>query len=586
MRTHTLTYETQFGDFVLASQRMVSVNCEFCGSLSSLSGFQDFDYLKRCVERFRDAARAPGRKLFVVSCLVDSLRSLHEIKEMDGPSSRSESFFDESAGIQRGAGASWGYFAPLEVVKLFESLQNFGVSDFKLVALVLCIGDASLAEKKPVMLGIPLDLQKAADASSNCVMFEIHLGSGACVADADPFKFFEEASHDEAFTTAVLGGVPVFTELDPLQNDYKPAGYRDCLVDTDSGAKDNQHLFVCKSCATCFPSRNRLYAHIRSSSSCVKFVEETDVEGFQSLLGNGKELVSQVFALMIGIPGIVTRNDLARNLETALHCIGVGIENIPHQVTDGHLTSCDQCPAVALTIFVRMSCSLRGEALLCRLRELLALKMLVLHSCEAVGKSMALQWQQSSLQQHFGYLLPFLALSQPVEDFAQQQDIYRRFKQTLNHVQKTWQSTEMPQADDAQALQVKMAQRLSFGSEYVLIKVVGEISSSTCCMLIARALAHFHGLVWETSSEMPGIPELPLPSGLVYLEGQRFPQLERKHGPLFGRSCLPWGEEMTLVSWRSELQRRLVNEVEWPKVLSSPWEQQIKREQKERFESN
>eukprot|EP00435_Cladocopium_sp_Y103_P056187 s2531_g18.t2 len=531
---------------------------------------QDFDYFKRCVERFRNAARAPGRKLFVVSCLVDSLRSLHEMKEMGTPSSRSENFFDvESKGIQRGDKASWRYFAPLEVVKLYESLQHFGVSDFKLAALVLCIGDASVAEKEPVILGIPLDLQKPekfADAS-NCVMFEIHLERGADGAEVDPFKFFEEASHDEAFTTAVLGGVPVHTELDPLQDDYKPAGYRDCLVDScaDSGAaKDNQHLFVCKCCATNFPSRNRLYAHIRSSPSCIKFVEETDAEGFQSLIGNGKELASQVFALMIGIPGMMTRNDLARNLESAFHCVGVGIENIPHQVTDGHLTS-DQCPAVALTIFVKMSCSLRGEALLCRLRELLALKMLVLHSCEAVGKSMALQWQQSSLQQHFGYLLPFLALSKPVEDFAQRQEIYRRFKQALNHVQKTWQSTEMPQKDDAQALQLKMTQRLSFGSEYVLIKVVGEISSSTCCMLIARALAHFHGLEWRTSSDIPGIAGLPLPSGLVYLEGQRFPQLEKKHGPLFGRSCLPWGEAMTLANWRSELQRRLVNGVDWPK---------------------
>ena len=537
------------------------------------------------MERFRDAARAPGRKLFVVSCLVDSLRSLHEIKE-DKPSTRSENVFNESKDIQRGDKASWGYFAPSEVVKLFQSLQHFGVSDFKLVALVLCIGDASVAVKgSPVILGMPLDQPSAAadaDASSNCVMFEIHLSGAACRAEADPFRFFEEPSHDEAFTTAVLGGVSVLPELDPLQNDYKPAGYRDCFVDsaTDFGAKDskdNQHLFVCKCCATSFSSRNRLYAHIRSSPSCIKFVEETDAEGFQSLLGNGKELVPQVFALMIGIPGMVNRNDLARNLETAFHCVGVGIENVPHQVTEGHLTS-DQCPAVALTIFVKMSCSLRGEALLCRLRELLALKMLVLHSCEAVGKSMALQWQESSLQQHFGYLLPFLALSQPVEDFAQQQDIYRRFKQALNHVQKIWQSTEMPQGEDGQALQLKMTQRLSFGSEYVLIKVVGEISPSTCCMLIARALAHFHGL---ELTAMPGIcrtPEVPLPSGLVYLEGQRFPQLERKHGPLFGRSCLPWGDAMTLASWRSELQRRLVNEVDWPKVLSSPWEQ-IKREQ-------
>lgn len=41
---------------------------------------EDHDYLKRCVERFRVAARSPGRKLFVVSCFVDSPEKLEEIK--------------------------------------------------------------------------------------------------------------------------------------------------------------------------------------------------------------------------------------------------------------------------------------------------------------------------------------------------------------------------------------------------------------------------------------------------------------------------------------------------------------------------
>ena len=500
---------------------------------SHVSNLQDFDYFKRCVERFRNAVKAPGRKLFVVSCLVDSMQSLQEIKETDS-NSKTENW--ES----KGSKASWGYFAPKEVVKLFESLKQFGASDFKLSALVLCAGAASIAKTEPVIVAIPLaDGCSGTQSLNSVVMFEVHLPVKTRVDD--PFKFFEEETHDEAFSRAVLEGIPVCTELDEYNQDvYKPAGYRECLVDS-STSKDSGHLFACRCCSASFSSRNRLYAHIRSSPPCIRYVRETDDTGFQSLIG-GKELATQVFALLIG--SRMTQHELVEHLKTAIRCEVVECSASGHDLHN-------LC-AVASTLLVKLSCTLRGEALLCHLRELLACERFVLHGCVPVSKSMALQHSS----QHFAYLLPFQALS---DEELPQQEIYRRFKQALNQVQKRWQSSDVTTADEEHALQMKMTQKLSFGSEYVVIKIVGDISSSSCCVLVARALALFHGSEAEIGS---------VPSELLYLEGQRFPH-EKKHGPLFGRSCLPWGDHPALQSWRSELQRQLVEEVDWPEKAKS-----------------
>jgi len=558
---------------------------------------QDFDYFKRCVERFRNAARAPGRKLFVVSCIVDSPECLEELKGLGdaGTSARSVNLDKDEKDAkhldanQRGdqcdkfvnKGCSWANFAPSEVSKLFESLQEFGVSDFKLAAAVLCVGTASLAEKEPLIFPIPLQKENSNGCGvstmelglDSAVMFEIHL-SEAIGADIDPFKFFEESANDEAFTSTILQGCEVCPELETLkQDDYRPTGYRDSVVDPKT-VKEKELVFECRCCMAGFPTRNKLYAHIRSSPSCLTFLEETDSAGFQSLMC--KEVASQVFALMIGIHGSLTWTDFVESITATLQNVGDGVQLILHESSKcSHLGRSDFCcPAVAFTVLVKMSSALMGEALQCRLREQLASKTLVLHSCVLVGKSLALDWQQSSLQQHFAYLLPFRALhtSEEPMEFAKRQDMYRKFKHALNHVQKTWQTSEEPHPDDTQCLQLKMTQRLSFHQEFVLIKIAGEISSSVCLSLVAGSLALFHSYHWDASQ----MPESSIPCDLLYLEGQRFPQLERRHSPLFGKSCLPWGEDSMLARFRNELQDRLVLvDVDWPKVLASMEKQLI-----------
>ena len=530
-----------------------------------------------------------------MSCIVDSPECLEEIKGLGdaGTFARSVDLdkdqkdakhLDANQGDQCDKvvdeGCSWANFGPREVSKLFESLQEFGVSDFKLAAAVLCVGTASLAEKEPLIVRIPLQNENSNGCGvstmelglDSAVMFEIHL-SEAIGADIDPFKFFEEAANDEAFTSTILQGCEVCPELDTLKHDdYKPTGYRDSVVDPKT-AKETELVFECRCCMAGFLTRNKMYAHIRSSPSCLTFLEEIDSAGFQSLMC--KEVASQVFALMIGIPWSLTWTDLMERITATLQNVGEGVQLILHKSSKfSHLGRSDLCPAVASTVLVKMSSALMGEALQCRLREQLASKTLVLHSCALVGKSLALDWQQSSLQQHFAYLLPFQALhtSEEPMEFAQRQDMYRKFKHALNHVQKTWQTSEEPHADDTHCLQLKMTQRLSFHQEFVLIKIAGEISSSVCLSLVAGSLALFHSYHWDASQMLESL----VPCDLLYLEGQRFPQLERRHSPLFGKSCLPWGEDSTLARFRNELQDRLVLvDVDWPKVLASMEKQLI-----------
>lgn len=539
--------------------------------VSAVRNLQDLDYFKRCVERFRDAAKAPGRKLFVVSCVVDSPLSLQEIKETNACSSAIPEAVAEdmcaggSKGMRRGDKASWGYFAPNELANLFESMQQFGVSNFKLAAVVLCVGAASIAEKEPVIVNIPLPLQNSKPGALNCaVMQEIHIAEAT--GDVDPFKFFEEEANDRAFTSAVLGGLTVCTELDHLKDDYKPAGYRDCV------ARDSkEQLFVCRCCTESFPSRNRLYAHIRSSPACVQLVEETDAKGFQALMDE-KNVASQVFALMIGSPAM-DMTDLIENLTISTNSVGQRSEVVwQHLVTD----SSNRClPTVAGTILLKLCCTLRGEALLGRLRDLLASKTLILHSCMPLDKPTALDWQQSSLQQHFAYMLPFQALSEETAEFAERQEVYRKFKQALNYVQKTWQTSENPpHSSNEHALQLKMAQRLSFEKEYVVIKIAGiDLSPSVCLLLVSRSLVTFHSSDCLTGQQLHQLHQLPfqLPVELLYLEGQRFPQVERKHGTKFF-SCRPWGDG--LQSWRSKLQAMAVaTDVDWPSAAKvNRWE--------------
>ena len=462
---------------------------------------QDHDYLKRSVERFRRAARAAGRKLFIVTCLVDSVESLEELRR----------------GSKDGSGPSWGYFASSEILRLFEALRDFGAYDFHLAALVICVGEAAHAE--PRVVEVPLRGGVAQDDS--VLMWEVHVQNGLG-AESDPFKFFEDLHNAESFSRAVLAGATVCPELDLLEQEhYEPSGYRDCLIQSTAGLE-----FVCRCCDKAFPTRNKLFSHIRSSPSCARSIADHDSMGFRALVKETK-----VFAILLGT--CVTWTQAMKHVQEALDSVAAA-ELLAHE----QLT-CDVCPCVALPIFARMSCALRGDALHHRLKELFAEKGLVLHKITETSKAVALDWQQSLVEEHHAYLLPLEALCEEVpEDFAVRQGIYRSFKQAL-------QCRKDAQDVETRLSQLKMTDRLSIGKEFVVVKMVGA-SASIGCALLESALARHRGL-----------QSCRLPSEMRYLEGQRFVFLEKRHGAIFGQDCAPFGANLALTTWRSELQKAL-----------------------------
>ncbi|CAK9091263.1 unnamed protein product [Durusdinium trenchii] len=494
---------------------------------------QDHDYLKRCVERFRVAARSPGRKLFVVSCFVDSPEKLEEIK---------------APKLKAPTKASWAFFAPTEISRLCHSLKDYGISNFKLVAAVLCVAAASEVSRdveegveslEPWVREIPLEGPCDVDGAS---MVEIHLGEST---DFDPFKvFFQKPENEQAFDRAVLGNSKVSPELDQLQDDYKPSGYREKLENGCPFLNLEEASFVCRCCKAGFASRNRLFSHIRGSSTCMRFVAETDLRGFESL----KEVKPQIYALIFGLPVAMTWSEVKEMLLGTLALVGENIQLITHE-HQGSLANSDVCcPSVAVMILAKMSCAPTGNALLQHLRETSSERGLVLHGCVPVSKAMASDWPESLVIQHFAYLLPFEALChEELEDFTERQKIYRSFKQSLNQVQKE---------AELEDLQMKMIERMSFQKEFVLVKVAGSCCADDALQFLGRALAVYHGA---------GL-ELCLPTELLYLESQRFPELERRHGQ-------SWALEddkslCALNASRGELHRKLAEvQVDWSEVI-------------------
>ena len=468
---------------------------------------QDHDYLKRSVERFRRAARAPGRKIFIVTCLVDRVGSLEDVRR--------------GAGDGR-SGPSWGYFASSEIQRLFEALRDFGARDFHLAALVVCAGEASEAHAEPAVVQVPLSGGVQGDDSVS--MREVHV-LDALGAESDPFHFFEDLRNAESFSRAVLAGATVCPELDLLEQEhYDPSGYRDCLIESSNVGLD----FVCRCCDKAFPTRNKLFSHIRSSASCARSIADHDSTGFRALVGEIK-----VFAILLGT--CATWTEAMKKVQEALDCVA-GAELLAHTRLND-----DVCPCVALPIFCRMSCALRGDALHDRVKERFADKGLVLHKIVQTNQAVLLDWQRSLVEEHHAYLLPFEALcDEAPEDFAKRQEIYRSFKQALGR--------RKAQEDAETCLtQLKMTERLSIesiGKEFVVVKVVGP-SASIACALLESALARHHG-----------IESFRLPSEMRYLEGQRF-SLEKRHGPIFGQDYVPFGPNLALATWRSELQKAL-----------------------------
>ena len=196
---------------------------------------------------------------------------------------------------------------------------------------MLCVAAASEVSRdveegveslEPWVREIPLEGPCDVDGAS---MVEIHLGEST---DFDPFKvFFQKPENEQAFDRAVLGNSKVSPELDQLQDDYKPSGYREKLENGCPFLNLEEASFVCRCCKAGFASRNRLFSHIRGSSTCMRFVAETDLRGFESL----KEVKPQIYALIFGLPVAMTWSEVKEMLLGTLALVGENIQLITHE---------------------------------------------------------------------------------------------------------------------------------------------------------------------------------------------------------------------------------------------------------------
>ena len=529
---------------------------------------QDHDYLHRCVQRFRHAARSPGRKLFVTCCLVDSKASLESVRNASPPASATPTAPTDGPVCDRrlGAKASFSYFSPRELCRLRDGLVDFGVSDFKLVGIVLCTRSASAAMRVSETVRVLMDLSAPSLPGTDSEMFEVHLPTGAA-EDIDPFKFFEDQTQNAVFAQAVLGRAEVCCEKDELVCDgYVPDGYRDTAE--TSSAQQSDSILLCRWCNSKFESRNRLFMHLRSSSECIQRISEVDSAGLASISQRSGK--AQPYAFLLGsLSGTNRLSSVVQGWIEALTSLGA-LEVDVHDLGDF------SCSAVGRVLLASFSCAFAGDALRKRLlARLQKMPLTMLHSIVQLKKSQLIDLQSSVVQRHFAYLLDVVALTSGSEtccnDLEELRPKLKRLKEAMQEIKVLRRETsgEGSAGDE----EMKMVQRLCLhGKLYVVVRISGDASLSeyACCVHMAVALASFHGwhrhLSGDTFRDIPG-----LPSDFLYFEGYRFMQHEKRNGPAFGRSCLPWSSDNScgIVEWRARLQEHLTkpSTVDWQQVL-------------------
>ena len=532
--------------------RPCSRNSSCCEGLHVFEPPQDHDYLHRCVQRFRHAARSPGRKLFVACCLVDSKENLESVRNATPTDGQSD-------GTLLGAKASFSYFSPHELCRLRDGLVDFGVSDFKLVGIVLCIRSASAAMHVSETIRVPMNRSGPSLPGTDSEMFEVHLPTGAA-EDIDPFKFFEDETQNAAFAQAALGRAEVCCEKDELICDgFVPDGYRDAA---EANSAQSDDTFLCRWCNLKFESRNKLFMHLRSSAACLQRMESDSVDLLKSMTEKAKAQ-PKPYAFLLGSLG--QGFSLSEAL-TSLGALGIDVQDL------GDFS----CPAVGRVLLASFSCALAGDALrqrlLARLHEM---PLTTLHSLVQLKKSQLIDLQSSLVQRHFAYLLDVVALTSGSEtcpnDFEELRPKLKRLKEAMQAIKLLRRETS--REGSAKVEELKMVQRLSLhGKPYVLVRISGvaSLSEYACCVYMAVSLASFHGwhrrLSPATSTDIPG-----LPSDFLYFEGYRFMQHDKRNGPVFGRGYLPWSSDDAsgVVEWRTRLQEHLTkpSTVDWQQVL-------------------
>ncbi|CAK0893989.1 unnamed protein product [Prorocentrum cordatum] len=143
---------------------------------------KDYEYLQRCVLRFREVAQRPGRKLLLLCHAVDSPEAL---AQLDGLAQDSHC-----------SGASWQNGSVGQVRALHRALCEYGVQNFHLAVVRLCVGAASRVTGTPeissdVVHGLEMRHETFA-------VSEVHLAL-ALAAEVDLLRLFDDSRNDEIF---------------------------------------------------------------------------------------------------------------------------------------------------------------------------------------------------------------------------------------------------------------------------------------------------------------------------------------------------------------------------------------------------
>ncbi|CAE7528699.1 NTF4, partial [Symbiodinium pilosum] len=381
-------------------------------------------------------------------------------------------------------------------------------------------------------------------------MYEIHLPG---IIQKDPFKaFFADPGKNEVFTRTVLGRGEVCCERDDLDQ-YVPSGYRD-----EKRGLQLDPSILCHWCHAGFDSRNKLFAHLRSSTVCLKRMSEADSLGFASMSTAAAARTFQTHAFLWG-----SLTDERPSWREALASEG-DVQMLGEDLS---------CPTVGGVVLATFACGLAGEALTEQVRARLKdVPSTILHAAVQIKKSQLVDLRGDAAQRHFAYLLDMHAVAgieAGMDDFEALRSTFKRLKEAIHGIKI------LLTGDDAlrSIEEMKMVQRLALhGRTYVVVRISGEssLSEQDCCVYMAAAVAVYRGwlehVTFDVLSTIPG-----LPVRFLYFEGYRFMQSERRSGPVFGRNCLPWTSDSScgLVEWRERLQDQLAGScvTDWEQIL-------------------
>lgn len=500
---------------------------------------QDYEYLRRSVQRFRTVMASSGRKLLLHCHVVESEEALRSVRDGAGAAEK----------------PSWARCSAAEVELLFRAICDRGVRDFHLVAVTLCVGAASKAEAAPRRC---IRRRGATARGESYAVHEVHLVRGHG-SEEDPLHFFGEGRNEEAFEEAVLaeaawsegegamaalGSLPKWGrrsfDLGDSPDGRGAQGYRDASPAREAAPPQ----FACGCCGEGLASRNRLFAHLRSTPSCAAAAAALRAPGGEP----------QVLAVALGYDADAAEGVEAR-LAEALAASGAT------EVRTLLRAAPTPCAAAQDVVLVACRPALLGEALLEALRR--GLGAVRVHGIARQPRNCVSELEEGA-RQTYAWVLPASSLlaeggssalvSSPPE--GARREAYRRFKAVLREVlQRSRGQSGIGEAEaksgeiDLQAVveQCKMAERVELGgAEFVVVRIARHgLSPRVCLDLITEALTRHHELSSGAEER-----DAACARHALYLESVCFRRYEARHGPMFPGLQDP--------QWLAEFRLRLI----------------------------